>query len=290
MAAFLLALGAGAVFALGTVLQQREAMTESDSEAESATILLRLARHPVWLAGIAAYGVAYGMQATALGIGKLVVVQPTLATTIVFALPLGARLSAQRISRRDVVAAIVVTVALGCFLLASDPAGGRDDAPFEQWAVAGGIVVALAAALARTGIGRSGAVRAALLGTAAGLLFGLVSALTKGTVELLTDEGFAVLADWHVYALLVLGFGGMTLTQMALQAGVLPPAVATTSIVNPATSVLLGIVLFDETMHRSALGSAISTAALLVMFAGVATLAMSSGGAPSPARREAYAG
>jgi hypothetical protein len=33
MAAFLLALGAGAVFALGTVLQQREAMTESEAEA-----------------------------------------------------------------------------------------------------------------------------------------------------------------------------------------------------------------------------------------------------------------
>jgi hypothetical protein len=73
------------VFALGTVLQQREAMTESEAEAESATILLRLARHPVWLAGLGAYAVAYLMQATALGIGRHVVVQPTLATTIVFA-------------------------------------------------------------------------------------------------------------------------------------------------------------------------------------------------------------
>ena len=98
----------------------------------------------------------------------------------------------------------------------------------------------VAAALARGGLRRSGAMRAALLGTAAGLLFGLVSALTKGTVEILADEGLAVLGDWHVYALAALGFAGMTLTQMALQTGVLPPAVATTSLVNPATSVVLG--------------------------------------------------
>ena len=148
----------------------------------------------------------------------------------------------------------------------------------------------VAAALARGGLRRSGAMRAALLGTAAGLLFGLVSALTKGTVEILADEGLAVLGDWHVYALAALGFAGMTLTQMALQTGLLPPAVATTSLVNPATSVVLGVVLFDERMHRSATGSLVATLALLVMFAGVAALAQSSGGASPRREREAFAG
>jgi hypothetical protein len=47
------------------------------------------------------------MQAAALGDGRLVVVQPILATTIVFALPLGVWLSSQRITRRDVIAVIV---------------------------------------------------------------------------------------------------------------------------------------------------------------------------------------
>ena len=70
-----LALIAAAIFALGTVLQQRAAMTEPEDQASSNTILLRLATHPVWLAGIAAYGLAYLVQAAALGSGQIVVVR-----------------------------------------------------------------------------------------------------------------------------------------------------------------------------------------------------------------------
>ena len=95
-----------------------------------------------------------------------------------------------------------------------------------------------------------GALRAALLGTASGLLFGLVSALTKGAVEVFQDDGLGVLANWHLYALIAVGFAGMTITQLSLQAGILPPAVATSSIFNPAASVVLGLTLFDEQVHH----------------------------------------
>ena len=270
----ILALGSAAVFALGTVLQQRVAMAAPEAQEGSAGVLLQLARHPVWLAGIGAYGVAYGLQAGALGVGRLVVVQPILATTIVFALPLGVWLSAQRITHRDMLAALVVTGGLGLFLVLSDPEGGRDDVPIGEWLLAGGVLIGVAAALASAGFARSGAMRAALLGTAAGLLFGLVSALTKGAVEVLEADGLGVFADWQIYALTAVGFAGMTLTQMALGTGVLPPAVATSSIFNPAASVLLGIVLFEEAIHRSALESTMAVLALLAMFGGIAVLAL----------------
>jgi hypothetical protein len=99
--AVILAFGSAAVFALGTVLQQRVVMDAPEAKEASAGILFRLIQHPVWVAGIAAYGIAFGQQAAALGDGRLVVVQPILATTIVFALPLGVWLSAQKITRRD---------------------------------------------------------------------------------------------------------------------------------------------------------------------------------------------
>jgi hypothetical protein len=272
--AAVLALISAAVFALGTVLQQREAMTQTEEGAADAGILFRLARHPVWLAGIGAYAVAYLIQAAALGIGQLVVVQPILATTIVFALPLGRRFSSQVITRRDRVAALVVTGGLGLFLLLSDPSGGREDAPVAEWLLAAIVIGGVVALLVGAGLRASGAMRAALLGTAAGLLFGFVSALTKGAVEILEDDGLAMFADWHIYALTVAGFGGMTLTQMALQTGVLPPAVATSSIFNPALSVLLGLTLFQEAIHKDALESVLAVAALVAMFAGVAALAL----------------
>jgi drug/metabolite transporter (DMT)-like permease len=282
-----LALVAAAIFALGTVLQQRAAMTEPDDQASSNTILLRLATHPVWLAGIAAYGIAYGVQAAALGSGQIVVVQPVLATTIVFALPLGVWLSHQRISRRDVLAALAVTVGLGAFLVFADPGGGRDSVPAGEWLIAGGAVLGAVAGLVIAGRKRSGALKAALLGTAAGLTFGLVSCLTKEVVEVFEDDGVvAMFEDWQLYAILVLGFIGMTITQQGLQTGVLPPEVATSSIFNPAISVVLGLALFEESIHRSAVDSVAAVLALLAMFAGVAVLALSP---PQPRTEEAEA-
>src|SRR3954453_10480431 len=171
--AVILAFGSGAVVALGTVLQQRVGMDAPEAKEGSAGIPFRLIQHPVWLAGIGAYGVAFGLQAAALGDGRLVVVQPILATTIMFALPLGVWLSAQRITRRDVIAAFVVTAGLALFLLLADPSGGKEDAPVGQWIVAGAVVIGIAAGLAVAGLARVGALRAALLGTASGLLFGL---------------------------------------------------------------------------------------------------------------------
>jgi drug/metabolite transporter (DMT)-like permease len=272
--AVILAFGSAAVFALGIVLQQRVVMDAPEAKEASAGILFRLVQHPVWLGGIAAYGIAFGMQAAALGDGRLAVVQPILATTIVFALPLGVWLSAQRITRRDVVAAIVVTAGLALFLLLADPSGGRDDAPLGGWIVAGAILIGIATALLLAGLGRTGALRAALLGTAAGLLFGLVSALTKGAVEVLQDDGAEVLLNWHLYTLIVVGFAGMTITQLSLQTGILPPAVATSSIFNPAASVVLGLTLFDELVHHSTGGRIGAVLALLAMFAGIAVLAL----------------
>jgi drug/metabolite transporter (DMT)-like permease len=272
--AVILAFGSAAVFALGTVLQQRVVMHAPEAKEASAAILFRLVQHPVWLAGIGAYGVAFGLQAAALGDGRLVVVQPILATTIVFALPLGVWLSAQRITRRDVIAAFVVTAGLALFLLLADPSGGKEDAPVGQWIVAGAVVIGIAAGLAAAGLARVGALRAALLGTASGLLFGLVSALTKGAVEVLQDDGVAVLANWHLYALIVIGFAGMTITQLSLQTGILPPAVATSSIFNPAASVVLGLTLFDEQVHHSTGGRIGAAIALLAMFGGIGALAL----------------
>jgi drug/metabolite transporter (DMT)-like permease len=271
--AVILAFGSAAVFALGTVLQQRVVMDAPEAKDAGAGILFRLIQHPVWLGGIAAYGIAFGLQAAALGDGRLVVVQPILATTIVFALPLGVWLSSQRITRRDVVAAIVVTVGLALFLLLADPSGGKEDAPVGQWVIAGAVVIGLSAGLLVAGLARVGALRAALLGTASGLLFGLVSALTKGAVEVFQDDGLQVLANWHLYALIAVGFAGMTITQLSLQTGILPPAVATSSIFNPAASVVLGLTLFDEQVHHSTAGRIGAALALVAMFGGIAALA-----------------
>ena len=267
-----LALVAALLFALGTVLQQKAGLDEP-SDGSSSSLLLRMARRPVWLAGIASDAFGFIAQAAALGIGRLAVVQPLLVASVVFALPLGARLTRQRVTRTDVGAAVLVVCALVAFLLIANPSGGRDDAPFDEWVIAGGacgLACAALVLLARQGSPRR---RAALLGIATGILFALSAALTKVVVDELDDGILQVFAGWHLYALIVVGYISMTLNQLALNAGALAPAVATSMAFDPITSVVLGVTLLDESLHSTALGMVGTLAALIAALTGMAILA-----------------
>lgn len=280
----LFALAAAFFFALGTVLQQRVAARASDEEAVKAGFLLRLVRRPVWLAGVAIDGLGTAAQAVALGIGRLVVVQPVLVMSVVFALPLGVRLSGQRVGRREVSGALAVTAGLGAFLILSDPSGGREHAPLRAWLVAGAACLALCGALVGAGLRARPSARAFLLGCASGVLFGLTAALIKVVVERF-DEGLgAALFHWQLWTLIVIGLAGMSLSQAALQTGVLAPAIAAMTALDPLTSIALGIGLLDERPHTSTLGYVACALALAVLVGGLAVLA---GSRPPPEEAEA---
>jgi drug/metabolite transporter (DMT)-like permease len=89
--AVLAALAAAASFGVAAALQHRQARLTPD--AGGARLLARLAAHPLWLAGIALAGIAYGLQALALAFGPLALVAPIVATDLLFALPVAARWS-----------------------------------------------------------------------------------------------------------------------------------------------------------------------------------------------------
>jgi drug/metabolite transporter (DMT)-like permease len=274
MLTVLLALIASVLFALGNVLQQRIAMGYSDGEADSPWFLLKLVRSPVWLAGMAIILVGFCFHAGALSGGEIVVVQPILSLVLVLSLPLGVWLSNQHIGRREVVLSAVVTIALAAFLVLSNPAAGVEHPTGSSWLVAAAAVVVPVAALVAAGIGRSLAAKAALVGTAAGILFGLHGALVKGAVEQFDSGILGPLESWEAYAVVVGAIVGLSLAQISLQPGVLPPAMATQSIATPVVGVALGVTLFEETIHDSTLGLVASLAALAVMMAGIAGLSM----------------
>ena len=188
-----LALAAALLFSLGTVLQQQVAAQASEEEARGAGFLLRLARQPRWLAGIVADGLGFVAQAAALGLGRIVVVQPLLATSVVFALPLGARFDHKPVSRPEILGALAVTAGLGAFLVLADPGGGVDNASATAWVVSFAVAAVLCGALTLSARGRAPVHRAALLGTAAGILFALgIRHVGLETAELLTSEFYSI--------------------------------------------------------------------------------------------------
>jgi drug/metabolite transporter (DMT)-like permease len=272
----ILALVAAFFFALGLVLQEKAA-SDQPPKSVGAGFLARLARQPIWLLGLCMQGLGFVAQAIALGIGRMVVVQPLLVASIVFALPLGRVIEKRRVRRTEVLGAGLVAAGLAALLVVSKPSAGEDDASLRSWALIGGGAIGVAGLLFVLARDRSTTVRAGLLGTAGGVLFGLAAALTKATVSLL-DEGIgAVLWDWHVYAMAIVSVAAFWLEQAALQTGALAAAVATTMAFDPLSSLVFGITLFDEALHETAAGYAMSLLSLATAIAGLVVLARAKG-------------
>jgi hypothetical protein len=268
-----LALVAAAFFALATVLEQRGAMQEPDSMALRPRFLLRLVRKPVWLLGLLADATGYGVQAAALGFGRLIVVQPLLVSSVVLALPLGVWLTNQRIGRREVLGAAAVCGGLVVFKLVATPAGGRADSTGWRWVAAASLVGGLAVLLVLAAHRRPAGLRATLLGTAAGLIFGgLVAALTKATVDRFDEGPAAVFGDWHVYALAFTGVSAFLLFQASLQTGALPPAMTAETVLETAAGVAAGIFLFQERLDEDPWQTVVSLLALGTVVAGLTAL------------------
>jgi drug/metabolite transporter (DMT)-like permease len=260
------------LFALGTVLQQKAGM-DALASTKSSGLLLRMARQRLWLAGIAFDIVGFIAQAAALRVGQLAVVQPLLVLSVVFALPLGARLSDQRVGRREAAAAALVVLALFGFLAIANPSGGRSEVPFSEWVLAGVACGAVSAPLSVLGRHGPAPRRAALLGAAAGVLFAFSAALTKAVVDELHLGVVHVIASWEPYALAGVGYISMTLNQLALNTRALAATIASSTAVDPIVSVALGLTLFDEHLHANALKAAGAFVALAAALFGVVVLA-----------------
>ena len=251
MAPAVLAIIAAFCFALAATLQQKGAIGMGEVSLAHPKSLIALAGRRAWLLGSLILLVGYVFQAAALDRGRLSVIQPLLVTTIVFALPLGYFLTGQHVGRREIIGAAVVVLGLAIFTVVGDPAGGNDNAPNDEWAIAIAVVVALTALLILSG-GRGTLVRkAGSYGAAAGLLYGLSASLWKPSDDLFHSGGMsAMLSSWEVYVFAVAGVLAFVVQQVSLGTGRLAPSVATTSVVNPLVGVTIGVLLLDETLAQ----------------------------------------
>ncbi len=117
--------------------------------------------------------------------------------------------------------------------------------------------------------------KAGMYGAAAGLLYGLSASLCKPTVETFHDDGLAqVLASWEFYAFALAGIAAFLIQQVSLGTGRLAPSVATTSVMNPIVSVLIGIVLLDEVLDEPGWHKAIAWIGLGCALAGAVMISM----------------
>jgi drug/metabolite transporter (DMT)-like permease len=276
-ACVLLALASALAFAVATVAQQRAAARASDHEARSPRFVGTLLRSPQWWGGTLGNGGGYVLQAVALAFGPLVVVSPILVTTLLFALPLGARLSGRRLTRRAWTWAAVLGGSLALFVTLGHPQRGRTDASAAGWLIvaAGAVlVVGTAVVLAHP---RSGTARACLLAVAVGVLAGVTALLTKSVVATVPNGLAAVLGAGEIYGLIVVGLAGVYLQQLAFQAGELQASLPVIAVLEPVVAACLGVVLLHETLQLTDVSAAVLVLVIPAMAAATVGLARSEG-------------
>ena len=247
----LLAILATICFALAATLWQRASMSLGGISMAQPKSFVRLATSWIWLLGLVAQGLGVVFQAGALDRGRVAVIQPLLVTTIIWALPLGYFLTGQKVSWRQGEGAAVIVVGLAIFAIIGDPAGGVDSAPGSEWLAAVIVIVASCVALCLFANRGGLTVKAALLGTVAGILFGLSATLMKPVVESLHSEGWGAFGDWELWVMAIGGIVGFLVQQISLATGKLVPSVATVSVANPVVSVILGALILQERLDRN---------------------------------------
>lgn len=265
-----LALAAAFCFALAATLQQRgqDRLARQGNPVHDVKGIFRLLVVPIWLLGTVVLLAGYLIQGVALDVGKLVVVQPLLVTTLVFALPLGHWITQQHVTSRQVLGALVVVGGLAMFIALGDPGEGVDTA--ESWELVAAIAVVLAGSAVLLVIGNrmAPAHKAAVFGAVAGALFGLSATFDKPTFSQAGFGSGEMFTEWTLYALVLLGVVAFGVQQLSLATGQLAPAMAAVSVVNPCVSSLVGVLIYEERLSQPGWHKVLAGAALGVAFAG----------------------
>ncbi|MGW0434485.1 DMT family transporter [Micromonospora sp. NPDC003197] len=269
VAAILFGIGAAICFALSSALEQHAAKQERPTRTLDPRLLTRLLRRPMWLFGSVPDVAGTVLQALALRAGPLALVEPLLMSGLFMAIPLEAALERRRPHKRDLLVVAVGAVGLTAFLIAADPKAGVSSPSLTAWLAVVIVVGALVGICLALAWRVRGARRGTLLGIATGLLYALAAGLLKDVATKVTVDPLSLFADWHLYALLVVGISAFILNQNALQAGPIAAPLTAITLLDPFGGVIIGVVAFKEQLSFDGIRLPIEIVAVVVMVIGI---------------------
>ncbi|MFE0173981.1 DMT family transporter [Streptomyces sp. NPDC059002] len=271
----LLAVGAACCLGLGFVLQQNAARHAPLSDFLSPRLLLDLVRVPRWLAGIGLMVCGMALGAVALGRGEVSLVEPLLATNLLFALALSRHQTRQPLGRQGWAGLALLAGGVTAFIVAGEPRGGSVVTdPVRHWLIVGVMVggaLLLTAYAKRSRLG-AGPV---LLALAAGLLYGVQDALTRVSGQRLSDDGWVALCTgWEPYGVLALGIAGLVLVQSAFETAPLRMSLPALTAAQPLAGIACGVGFLGDRVRTDAGALAWEGVGLLGIVVGVVLLGL----------------
>lgn len=272
-AAVIIAIAAAICFAIANVMQQRVAAQLPSTKAFDSGVLIRLVHRPMWIVGFVAVIFSISLQAAALGLGRLVVVEPALATSLLGALALAARAERRRMRPGEWAAAIATFAGLAVFLVASEPSGGSPTANAGLLALASAGAFGFAGITTLIAIRLSAVPRALALGIGGGVAAGVTDALTKSVAFLAGSRDFGVFADPRLYLLIVVGLMTYTIQQNGYRAASLAAFLPAFAVLDPVVGSVLGLSIYHERLDGGAIRIGIEALAVIAATWGIARLA-----------------
>ncbi|BBX74176.1 DMT family transporter [Mycobacterium shinjukuense] len=271
--ATVLALGAALLAGIGYVILQRSAQQVTTEDVGHFTLFHLSLRHAQWwLGSVAALG-SFALQAIALTMGSVVLVQAVQATALLFALPIDSRLTHHRCTAKEWMWAVLLAGGVAVIVMAGDPTAGHARAPLSTWAVVAVVMIPAVLACVVGARIASGPLSAVLLALASAATLAVFTVLTKGVVAAI-GMGFApMLRTAEFYAWLLVLPIGLMLQQSSLRAGALTASLPTITVARPVIASVLGITVLDEVLHTGDVAVVALVAAVAVVVAATVALA-----------------
>ncbi|WP_028648787.1 DMT family transporter [Nocardiopsis sp. CNT312] len=233
------------VLALGSALQERDAVRAPGEQVARAGVLLHLVRRPRWLIGSGTAVLGSVLHLVALSGAPLTIIQPIGVTGLLFAIVLSSLFNRQSVSAWQVTAGVAVMVGLGGMLWLF-PHGSQAPVMATGTALllAGG-ALGFGALVHFTAHRTPSGVRALLLALSAGAAMGTTSGLAR-VIAAGVAHDWASLITWLLPLAVATAVFGALLMQNAYRTGHFAAAYAALLITDPVVGVGIGISLLGE--------------------------------------------
>jgi len=280
--AALIALCAALASAIGDVIRQRSAQEITDKEVGHLELFRLSVRDPRWWLGGMGAVANYSLQAAALALGSVMLVTALQVTSLLFALPIYARLAHHRVTRWEWFWALMLAGALAVLVTVGDPGTGSARGTLGTWAAVAVVMgPILVACVLGARIWADSTIAPVLLAVVAGSSLALFALLTKGAIGAVSGGFGAFLRAPESYCLIPAALAGMIFQQSAFRAGALTASLPTVTVAKPVVASMLGVVVLGETLNTS--GPRVVTLLVAGVLVAVATIALARGEAATMA-------
>jgi uncharacterized membrane protein len=272
---YVLAVAAALSNALTSVFQRMGVEDAPEETTMRLSLLAHAVKRGIWLLGFGFMICSFLLQAFALHIGRLSVVQPILTMELLFLVAILGTYFRFSISIREWIGASAIAFGLSGFLYFAAPGGGDEVPTNLGWLVVGSctcFLIAVTVVATRWGPRWW---KAAMFGSAAAITYAFTAALIKTASNYAANDWVRMFEHWQTYGVAVFGLLGLFLTQNAFHAGPLAASQSTLVLVDPLVSISLGIALFGDTLRTSGPYGPLEALSLLVMFVGAVFLSNS---------------